>query len=246
VQAVILAAGDGGRLRPLTDDLPKPLIHVGGRPILARVLESLHAVGVRDAVVVAGYRSGALRKAAPLAQPADMRVRFVVNGYWERGNARSLWEARRAVDGPFLLTMADHLIEPAIFRALAATHDAGRCRLAVDHCDMADSRSGEATLALVRGSRVVDLGKSLETWNALDTGAFWCTGSVFDALTPELRDGELGEIFGGLARAGALDAVDVTGQHWIDIDTPRDLQRAESMLGVESRMRSQAASGDVA
>jgi choline kinase len=86
----------------------------------------------------------------------------------------------------------------------------------------------------VVAGRVVDLGKGLADWNAIDTGAFWCTPRVFDVMTPKARDGEVGDVFAALARAGELEAVDVTGARWIDIDTAADLRRAEALLAREA------------
>jgi NDP-sugar pyrophosphorylase family protein len=78
-------------------------------------------------------------------------------------------------------------------------------------------------------------------WNAIDTGVFWCTQRIFAAITPDLRDGEAGAVFQSLARNGELDAIDVTGCAWTDIDTADDLRRAETMVPL-----TQARRGDVA
>lgn len=59
--AVVLAAGQGSRLRPLTDDVPKPLLPIDGRPVIERVLDQLGAAGVHQVMVVVGYRAGLLR-----------------------------------------------------------------------------------------------------------------------------------------------------------------------------------------
>jgi choline kinase len=234
MQAIVLAAGDGDRLHPRTADRPKSLIALRGRPIIAHVLDALHAGGIDDVTIVLGYEGAQLERAVAEHAPAGMRVRCVHNDAWAAGNARSLWAARDAVAGPFVLTMADHLIEPDIVRALARDGD-GRCRLAVEHAAADDPRGEEATRAQVRDGRVLDLGKAIEPWNALDTGAFWCTPRIFESLTPATRDGEVGALFATLARAGELDAVDVTGRRWIDIDTEEDLRRAELLLGDDGR-----------
>lgn len=235
MQAVILAAGDGDRLAPHTGVLPKPLVLLGGRPLLAHVLDGLAAAGVLDTVVVVGYRGQQVRAALARRPPGGMAVRFVENERYEVGNARSLWAARDAVDGPFVLAMADHVVEPAITRALVYRAD-GRCRLAVDRAEPGDARAAEATRACLRDGRVIDLGKSLASWDALDTGMFWCTREAFGAVEGPGRDGELGDAFAAIARAGGLDAVDVTGRRWIDIDTRDDLLRAETMLGADGRL----------
>lgn len=229
LSALILAAGDGGRLWPRTDALPKPLLPLAGRPIIAHVLEGLYGAGVRETVMVIGYHGEQLRRAAPQIAPRGMALRFVENESFELGNARSLWAARDAISAPFVLAMADHVVDPAITRALIDGAGA-RARLAVDRAERDDPRADEATRALLRDGRVADLGKGLRNWNALDTGSFWCTRDVFRALDRCDHDGELGAVFAHMARAGRLDAVDVTGERWVDIDTAEDLRLAEGML----------------
>jgi len=237
MHAVILAAGDGGRLHPHTAGVPKPLLTLGGRPILNRVLDALRAGGVDDATVVVGYHGDQIRRALVVLAPTGMRIVFAENPDFLLGNARSIWAARDAVADArgFLLAMGDHLVEPSMVAATAAGAGA-RCRLAVDRAAPGDPRAAEATLARVRDGRVVDLGKGLRDWNALDTGLFWCTPQLFDAMTPQLRDGEAGAVFAALARAGRLDAVDVTGSRWIDVDTEDDLRAAEAMMGAHGRV----------
>jgi choline kinase len=229
MHAVILAAGDGGRLHALTSGSHKALLPIAGRRIIDYVLDALYDGGVTDATAVLGHCAGEVRAAIEARQPDGMHVRFVENEAFELGNARSLWAARHAVDGPFLLAMADHLIEPAMVQALTAGA-ADRCRLAVEMAHPADPRAAEATRALVRDGRVIDLGKQIRRWNALDTGLFWCTPRAFDVMTPDLRDGEAGAVFALLARAGELDAIDVTGALWCDIDTPDDARTAEALI----------------
>ncbi len=229
MHAVILAAGDGGRLQPLTNTTPKPLLKLGGRPIVNHVLDALFAAGVRDTTFVLGYRGDQIRAAIDNLHPCGMTIRFVENPAFEEGNARSLWAARDAVDGPFLLAMADHLVEMSLVSKVIRQGN-GRCLLAVEHTSQNDNRRDEATLAQVRNGRIVDLGKGITSWNALDTGVFWCTPRVFDAITPELRAGEAGAVFAWLARAGMLDAVDVTGHRWLDVDTADDLRAADDWL----------------
>ncbi len=229
MQAVILAAGDGERLHPQTALMPKPLLQLDGRPLINHVLDTLCEAGIDDAVVVVGHFGDQVRRALADRHPCGVRIRFAENDAPLLGNARSIWSARHAVDGPFLLTMADHLVEPGLIRALLAGAP-DRCRLAVDFAQPGDPRASEATLALVHEGHIDALGKQLTEWNALDTGVFWCTPEVFTALTPDLRDGEGGAMFSSLARAGALDAVDVTGMAWQDIDTAQDLLDANSRL----------------
>ena len=229
MQAVILAAGDGGRLLPYTSDSPKTLLPIGGRPIITHVLDALRDACVKDVVVVLGYRGEQIRAAIEMLHPCGMRITYMENDAIELGNARSLWAARDAIRGSFLLLMADHYVEAALVRAVSDRAD-GRCRLGIDRLPADDPRAHDATRALVKDGRVLDLGKELPCWNAVDTGVFWCTRAIVEEMPALERDGELGAMFASLARRGDLDAVDVTGARWIDIDTVDDLRRAEALL----------------
>ena len=228
LQAVVLAAGDGDRMHPHAGGRPKSLIQICGRPIINHVLDGLFAAGVRDTLIVVGYESDELRRALADVSPCGMSIRFAENLEFAAGNARSLWAARGEVRGAFVLAMADHLAAPSIARKLAAGA-AERCRLAVEFAERDDVRAEEATRALVRDGLVTDLGKTIDEWNAFDTGTFWCTPAIFDAITPANRDGELGAIFAMLAHRGELEAVDVSGLPWIDIDTEADVTAAQLM-----------------
>src|SRR5262245_58486233 len=111
MKAVILAAGRGTRLAPLTDDRPKPLVPVGGRPLLSRTIDALAEVGIRDVLVVAGYRQDKVAEALP-------GVTIVHNPHWhDWNNFYSLLVARQAVGGDALLQIdGDLLLEPAVIR----------------------------------------------------------------------------------------------------------------------------------
>lgn len=108
--AIVLAAGTGSRLRGLWPDLPKGLLEVGGVPLLYRSLETLLACGVRRVVLVAGHRADAYRRFLAGRFP-EVELRLNPD-YGRTGSMRSLYAARGAVPGPFLLLESDLLYEP--------------------------------------------------------------------------------------------------------------------------------------
>jgi choline kinase len=132
MKAVILAAGVGSRLAPLTDDRPKVLVEVLGRPILFRQLDALSAAGVapRDTVIVAGYRADVLRDALARGGFADCTV--VMNDKYEPwNNFWSLYVAEPAVRGHDILQMdGDVLLDAKILPRMLGAH--GDALLAVD------------------------------------------------------------------------------------------------------------------
>ena len=104
--AVILVAGRAQRLAPLTDGTHKALLPVGGRPILAWMLEALHAAGVRRSVLVVGHCADRVRAEAARA-PEGMAIEFVHNPDYAKGSALSLYTARDVLQGPTLIMDAD-------------------------------------------------------------------------------------------------------------------------------------------
>lgn len=74
--AMVLAAGMGSRLRPLTDEMPKPLINVGGVPVIIRTLQILKAAGIKRAVVNTHYLATMLEREVRTKAPSDMQVFF--------------------------------------------------------------------------------------------------------------------------------------------------------------------------
>lgn len=235
--AVILAAGDGGRLGRLTRALPKPLVPIGGRPLISYTLDALGAVGVRDVHVVTGYREEQVRAALADA-PARLRLSFSSNPRFERGASYSIRAARPFCgERPFLLLMADHLFAPELLHTLlAASWGRGPSLVAADSSEREPAYVEEATrLVLAPGGNgalreVRAIGKDLPHWDALDAGAFVVQPSAWAVIDEVPEDCELSDIGRALIRRRGLSAADVSGAFWYDVDTPADLAAAELLL----------------
>lgn len=235
MRAVILAAGDGGRLQELTSALPKPLVRLAGRPILDYTLDALASAGVRDVVVVTGYREAQLREALAEA-PSAPNLSLVTNERYHGCASLSLRAARSVVeDEPFLLLMADHVLSPGIIEALlnASSARPNASFVAADFSERGARYSDEATKLLISDDserRVVAIGKCLPDWQALDAGAFLVDPSAWAAVDASPEDCELSVIFTELARRETLFAADITGAFWYDVDTVEDLANAGFLL----------------
>lgn len=107
MKAIVLAAGRGRRLEPLTLTRPKPLLHVAGRPILAHVLDPLARIGIDDVVVVVGHLGEQI--AAYLATRPDPKPRVVVQSPLG-GNGDAVRAARTDLEGPLLVAFGDTIV----------------------------------------------------------------------------------------------------------------------------------------
>lgn len=117
-RAVIVAAGLGKRLAPYTDEMPKCLVPVRGRPMLSRALDAFRAEGLSDFVVVRGYRADVLERRRGELGPG---VRFVDNRDYQQNNIlQSLFRADADLDGPFVFSYADIVFAPEVVTALMA------------------------------------------------------------------------------------------------------------------------------
>ncbi|MHC2296167.1 phosphocholine cytidylyltransferase family protein [Rhizobium mongolense] len=116
-KAVILAAGFGSRLRPLTDLRPKPLVEVNGTPILHNALRNLEAVGVQEVTIVVGYRKDAIQYACG-SRFGGIAIEYVESSVFNKtGSAYSLWLARET-----LLSGDCYLLEGDVFFEEEALH----------------------------------------------------------------------------------------------------------------------------
>jgi len=232
-QTILLAAGFGSRLGSAESGVPKPLVPVAGRPLIAHALEHAKAAGCREAVVVIGHEGDRVRAAVEVMSPG-LRVRFVENPDFSAPNGRSLLVAESEVSGPFYLQMVDHVFAgTALTRLAQQPFSAGEAgRLLVDRTPASDIDTADATKVRLSGALVTAIGKGIEPWDAIDTGCFLLTSSVFDALR-RVSSSEPLTVSAGMRQLvadGALGTADVDGVDWIDIDTPSDLAIAERLI----------------
>ncbi len=223
MQAIILAAGMGTRLRSVSPS--KPLTMVAGRPLIDRILDNLAAAGVTRPLVITGYRGDAV------AAAVGARAEILHNPDWDQPNGVSVLAAAAWLDGPALLIMADHLASAPVYATVAAAGrpDAGLV-LGIDR-RMGHPWADEADVTRVatRQGRIVAIGKSLATYDAHDCGVFLITPELMAALAalpaPGLSDGV--RVLAGQGRAWT---VDISAHDWIDIDDPRALAAAEAWV----------------
>jgi choline kinase len=252
-KAIIVAAGRGRRLGPETEDLPKCMVEVAGRPILHWQLRALAAAGVDDVLIVRGYHGDRI------AGPAGVQLRFVENPEWERNNIlASLLYAVDDFASGFFFSYADIVFAPAVARSLAAVAGTAPMALVVDrrwedaYVGRTEHPLPEAELARVDhtgvGPTVTRVGKQavpqedaagefigLAHFSAAGAAALraeWqraLAGGGLEApygRAPTLRQAYLSDALNALADAGhRLAPVFIDGQ-WREIDTQQDLASA--------------------
>ncbi len=233
--AVILAAGEGCRLRDQRHSQPKPLTSVAGLSLAERCVCGLRDAGIRQLVVVLGHDAERVRSHfESIGRRRDSEITFVAAEEWSRGNGSSALAAGEAVrDSSFLLTMVDHLLSAPMFEAiLASPPSPGEIALAVDGCKERVFDPSDLTKVCRQDGRVAAIGKDLVEWDASDTGLFYCTDAFFGALERARAKGahSLTDGVRECIQAGGVRAVDVSGQPWLDVDTPQAVTEAERRI----------------
>ena len=230
LRAIILAAGAGTRLRPLTEGRPKCLVPLAGRTLIDRQLEALASAGVRDLVVVTGFESEKVRI------HLGGRARCVVNEDWETTNSlESLHRVRRHLEGDTLLLNCDIVFEKQAVDRLGT--GPGSC-IAVD--SRAPREAGEMNVRIDGSGLVTEIGKDLDPARSQALSAqmvrFDAAGS---ALVRREVDRLVGEgsgaafptsAYGPLIRSGGLRAVETGDLPWFEIDSLEDYERALAQL----------------
>ena len=239
MNCLILAAGHGSRLRALSDS--KPLTPVAGTPLIEHVVAGAAQAGVREFVVVTGHQAERLEAfLATLPPRLGISVRPVRTSDWNRPNGYSVLAGGAAIEGDYLLLMADHLFDPDIpRRLLRKRRPEAALTLAVDRdldsplLDLDDATKVE----LGSDDEILRIGKQLPRFDAIDTGIFAATPALAAAIGEDIAAGGGGSLSEGvqrLADRGKAFTVDAGGGRWIDVDDPRSLALAEALIAAGS------------
>ena len=237
--AVILAAGLGTRLRPLTEQLPKPLVEVQGVAILHNALRCLAGAGIRQATIVVGYRKETIIKSCGRVF-AGVEITYCESSVFDRtGSAYSLWLARDSLQENALILEGDVFFEPAVLDQLLREEADDVAAVSSFVAGMSGSAVTLSAWGYVAGIRMnqtmADIGDEplFKTVNIFR----FCGATLREVLLPEL-DGLIGsgnttayveQILKRIVDQGALKLKTVNCDHlkWFEIDSEIDLRQAE-------------------
>jgi len=232
-QCLILAAGNGSRLRPLSNGRPKPLMRVHGRSLVDHVIRDAHQAGIDRFVIVIGYGADAMRDWFAHYALDGIVITLVENPDYYKNNGVSVLKARNYFNDPFMLLMSDHIFEPTTAKALLNQPlMTGEVILAVDSKLDTIFDLDDVTKVRRCGDHIVAIGKDLSDYDSYDTGMFLCSPELFDALDSAKKDGNcsLSDGMRLLGRKGKLRAFDIGEASWQDVDTPEALAYTESIF----------------
>jgi choline kinase len=229
-KAIILAAGQSTRLRPLTDDKPKCLLPMGPKTILDWQLEALQSIDVTDVLLVVGYRKEMIQEHIAKWHP-NVHATYVVNNDFKTTNTLfSLNLALAQHDGDFYYLNADVVFDHQILQRLASLSGGGY--LAVDRKQCRE----EEVKVIVSGEQITEIGKHLDPDICYGEfiGVAKFTGDFARAFRETVRreavPGNEMKFFehalDAMEDKSQMKAVDITGLPCVEVDFPEDYEYA--------------------
>lgn len=233
-RAVILAAGRGTRMRELTNDVPKPMIEVRGKPVLQHIVEGLRDAGVRRFVIIVGYHAEAVRNFFGDGQLHNVDIEYVTQTVQD-GTGRVVNLARNFIgDSPFILSYGDILIGQENYKRVVDLSDDLEAVITVTRGE--DVSKGGAVFVNEQ-MELVDLrekpkpGEPTSPW--YNAGLYAFRRNIFEfiaRLEPSPRgEYELTDAIRDLAQSGKkVKALELTGE-WADVRDPEVLARLNNL-----------------
>jgi len=221
MQAVVLAAGEGTRMRPLTETVPKPMLPVADRPLCAHTADAAVDAGADELVVVVGYEADTVRAYfgdAYRGVPVSVAVQKQ-----QRGTADAVRAAREHLDGPFAVLNGDNIYDP---EGIAALFDAVPAVAAIE---VEDPRNYGVVSTTADGSRVTDIVEKPADppSNLANAGAYAFPERALgwlDVDESERGEYEITDVLSEAIESAAVTPVTLT--RWLDVGRPWELLAA--------------------
>ncbi len=240
MKIIILAAGQGRRLLPLTENAPKALLDIHGRSLLAVQVEAFCACGAEEIVVLTGFRAATIEQELGRLAPQfpGTVLRSLYNPFFAvADNLASCWMARHEMGDEFILVNGDNLFRRDLVQTLLASPDAP-ITLAIDRKSSYDA---DDMKVMLDGARLTEIGKRLplDTVDAESIGMILFRGKGPGLFRGALEDAMLEadalrrwylSVIGTLARDVDVHTASIEAHEWCEVDVPLDLQHARAMV----------------
>ncbi|MFW9907915.1 MAG: bifunctional sugar-1-phosphate nucleotidylyltransferase/acetyltransferase [Candidatus Thorarchaeota archaeon] len=234
-KAVLMAAGDSTRMMPLSANIPKHLLPVGGQPFIFHTLRALRDAGIEDALIIYGYHGDVLREAVDAVDWGTMKISYV-HQRERKGTAHAAGHAREfAGDDDILLMNGDIMLGPDTFPSLIKAHREGRFEFTLSVRPVEDP--SDYGLVVVEKGRAVNLIEKPKPdqmmSNLVNVGLYAAGKSLWDAIDKtklsERGEYEITESIMMLIKEEKVGAHTIPSW-WLDIGKPWDLLDANEKV----------------
>ena len=226
MQCVVLAAGEGKRMRPLTARRPKVMLPVANRPMMEHLVLAARDAGITEFIFVVGYGEREVRSHFGDGTPFGIKINYAPQRQ-QSGTADALRSAQDLITGPFLAMNGDMILSSSDIKKITGARAPCMGTSTTDH-------PGDFGVVLVENDRVVALEEKSKNprSNIINAGAYVFSKDIFDLLA-EVRPSSRGELeltdaLATLIDRKSLGAVSLSS--WMDIGYPWDLLDANAAL----------------
>ncbi len=231
MKGYILAAGEGARMRPLTSNIPKPLLPVAGRPFLEHSIEALRESGIKDIILLVGWRAQRVREHFGDGKEFGVRIEYVEQA--ERlGTAHAIGMVKDMVDSPFVCLYGDVVLTKESVKGLVEHHRKVRGSVMALTLVEDARRYGEVVTEAGVVKDIIEKPEHPET-NTINAGAYVLEQAIFDAIAETRKslrgEYEVTDSLKRMMRTTHLYTY-LLKDEWTDVARPWDLLEANRIL----------------
>ena len=226
MECVVLAAGEGKRMRPLTAKRPKVMLPLANRPMMEHLVLAARDAGITNFVFVVGYGEREIRRHFGDGSAFGIRVEYAPQRH-QHGTADAVRAARDLVTGPFLVLNGDMILKSEDIRTLCRQEPPCMCTSMTDHPE-------DYGVVLAEEGRITSLEEKSKAprSNLINAGAYFFTPEIFeriDRVRPSPRgELELTDALAGIIAERKLRANPLS--YWMDVGYPWDMLGANASL----------------
>jgi len=220
-QAVILAAGEGQRLRPFTVTKPKTMLSIGDKPILQYVIEALAQNGIRDIIIVVGYRREQVFNYIGDGEQFGVEINYITQER-QLGTAHALMQTREAVGGEFLVLPGDNLIDADTISGFINVKPTAMLLKNVKNT----ARYGVVTTEGDTVKGIIEKPKESES-DIINTGIYALNREVFNFIDSEL---DIPDVINNMIAQDYTVSAQETKGTWLDVVYPWDILKLNDAI----------------
>jgi len=238
MKCIILAAGEGERLKECREDLPKPLCRILGIPLIERVVLTFSEAGMNRFLIVTGYKGDEVKDLLGDGSRYGVSIEYHHNPQWHKGNGTSLHVVKKAIgtDERFLVTMCDHLFQVEAVKKFVhyVTHNQGLFLLTDRRRDHVRNLAEATKVDVGPDGTLKTIGKKLKKCSEIDCGLLCLDCDIYEALEESFKEGRyrlsegIDYLVNQLGRT--IQTVDIENFYWQDIDECSDISCAENKM----------------
>ncbi len=220
-QAVILAAGEGQRLRPFTVTKPKTMLSIADKPILQYVVEAVAQNGIRDIIIVVGYRREQVFDYMGDGEQFGVKIDYITQER-QLGTAHALMQTREVVGNEFLVLPGDNLIDADTIARFVTIKPTAMLLKNLENT----ARYGVVTTEgdIVKG--IIEKPKEAES-DIIDTGIYAFTREIFNFIDAELG---IPDVINNMIDQGYTICAQETDGTWLDVVYPWDILKLNDAI----------------